>query len=163
MNLSVPLHHCYITGISPVHNHTYGGRLKIAVASCHTLLPPLEMEETPRTKLCLCLSFQWGAAFETEAETQKQHDNLVVHSLLLLLQMDEVMSFMSCPYSSFLQKSLNPFTVTSCQISRLKCACTRLQYGIFFCLIITNLPSVLCVLMKICSFANAKKKAKRLR
>ena len=51
------------------------------------------------------------------------------------------------------EERFNPFSPTSGEISRLKCACTCLQSSIF-CGPVTYLLSVLHVLMKICSHAN---------
>ena len=58
--------------------------------------------------------------------------------------------------------TINPFTTTACNISGLKAAGTCLQTVYFFGPI-THLLSVLCVLTKVLSHSNTKKKTKRLR
>ena len=60
-------------------------------------------------------------------------------------------------YSSCLLRTLNPFTAPACKLSGLKDAQTRLRNSILSGPI-THPFSVRCVLMKILSHANAKKK-----
>ena len=57
---------------------------------------------------------------------------------------------------------LNPFTAPACKISKLKDAGTRLQTLSTFSGPITQLLSMLCVVMRVPSYASAEQKTKRL-
>ena len=57
---------------------------------------------------------------------------------------------------------LNPFTAPACEMSKLKDAGTRLQTLSIFSGPITQLLSVLCVVVRVPSYASAEKKTKGL-